>query len=98
MVVDTLARHANRMDRAMAVYRGKLAKYNKFVREQKVPGTWTDAAGIIVAATADYLGVNYHIAGDNNCAKNSDNPILVVEGKAKEGQAKENNTVMHIGY
>ena len=39
VVVNTLARHANRMDWAMAVYRGKLAKYNKFVREQKVPGT-----------------------------------------------------------
>ena len=51
-----------------------------------------------MAATADYLGVHYHIAGDNNCAKNSDNPILVVEGKSKEGQAKEDNTVMHIGH
>ena len=97
MVVDTLGSHNNRMDWAQAVFRGKLAKYNNFVKEQKVPGTWTDEAGIIVAATADYLGVTYHIAGDNNCNKNSDNPILVVEGNKKE-QDIESNVVFHIGY
>ena len=83
--------------RKMVVFRGKLAKYNNFVKEQKVPGTWTDEAGIIVAATADYLGVTYHIAGDNNCNKNTENPILVVEGNKKE-QNIESNVVFHIGY
>ena len=81
----------------MAVYRGKLTKYNKFVKEQRVAGTWTDEAGIIVHATADYLAVTYHIAGDDNCSKNSDNPVLVVQGE-KDGRNKDDNTIFHVGY
>ena len=96
-MVDTLASHRNKMDWAMAVYKGKLTKYNKFVKEQRVACTWTDEAGIIVHATADYLAVTYHIAGDDNCSKNSDNPVLVVEGE-KDGRNKDDNAIFHVEY
>ena len=60
-------------------------------------GTWTDPEGLIVVATADYLGVDIHIAGDQNCEKNETNPILKVEGRKKDDE-EASKVVLHIGY
>ena len=96
MVVDTLPAHPMRLNWAQALYKGKLSAFNRFVKEQRKPGTWTDMGGIIVVATADFLGVTFHIAGDENCTKNSRNPILVVEGQRKSEDRA--NVVLHVGY
>ena len=97
MVVATLPTHPNKVNWAMAAFNGKLRKYNQFVKSQGVEGTWTDQEGLIVVTTADYLGVDIHIAGDQNCEKNETNPILKVEGRKKDDE-EASKVVLHIGY
>ena len=46
-------------------------------------------------ATADFLGVTFHIAGTENCEKNDRDPILVIKGEKK---GKTSNEVLHVGY
>ena len=58
---------------------------------------WTDSAGIMVATTFDYLGVNYHIAWDNTCSKKTNDPILVLE-YVKEDVEDDKVKTFHIGY
>ena len=96
MVVATLPTHPNKVDWALAAFNGKLRKYNQFVKSQTMDGTWTDKDGILVVATADYLGVDFHIAGDQNCEKNNKDPILKVEGRTKDEEASK--VVLHVGY
>ena len=96
MVVASLKTHPRKMDWAMAAYNGKVRDYNAFVKNQASEGTWTDEEGIVVFATADYLGVDIHIAGDQNCNKNSRDPILVVQGSENDGE--DDKAVLHIGY
>lgn len=83
-------------DWAMAAYNGKVRDYNAFVKNQASEGTRTDEEGIVVFATADYLGVDFHIAGDQNCNKNSRDTILVVQGSENDGE--DDKAILHIGY
>ena len=47
----------------------KSQKYAKFIKEQSIENAFIDNYVIIVVATADYLEVNYHIAGTSNTEK-----------------------------
>ena len=84
------------MNWAQALYKGKLSAFNRFVKEQRQQGAWTDMGGIIVVAMADFLGVTFHIAGDDNCTKNYRSPILVDEGERMSDMRE--NVVFHVGY
>ena len=72
-----------------SVFHGKKREFNRFLKEQGQPGAFTDANGIAIIATADYLGLNYHIAGTSN---NEKNPV------SKFGRLDEDRPVFHIGY
>ena len=66
-----------------------LFNFNRFLKEQSQQGAFTDANGLAVIATADYLGVNYHIVGTSN---NERNPV------SKYGRFDEERPIFHIGY
>ena len=72
-----------------SIFHGKKRDFNRFVKEQSQSGIFTDANGLAVIATADYLGVNYHIVGTSN---NERNPV------SKYGRFNENRPIFHIGY
>ena len=69
------------------IFQGKASKLKKFVKDQSKPGVFIDNYGIMVLATGDYLGVNYHLVGTSNNAKN---PFTVIG----EDQSR---TVFHVG-
>ena len=47
----------------------KMGKSQKYVKEQSTDNAFIDNYVIIVVATADYLGVNYHLVGISNTEK-----------------------------
>ena len=62
-VVKSMEPHPQMRQWVRLVYRGKKRDYNKFLCDQSKPGVFTDNDGLAVISTADYLGVNYHMAG-----------------------------------
>ena len=65
-VVNSMKSHPQVKQWVQSVFHGKKREFNRFLKEQGQPGAFTDANGIAIIATADYLGLNYHIAGTSN--------------------------------
>ena len=88
-VVNSMKNHPQMRQWVQSVFHGKKRDYNRFLKEQSQPGVFTDSNGLAVIATADYLGVNYHIVGTSNTEKA---PV------SKYGRLEEDRPVLHIGY
>ena len=88
-VTNSLKTHPLKMQWIKSIFMGKSQKYAKFVKEQSTENTFIDNYGIIVVATADYLGVNYHIVGTSNTEKV---PVTKLHDDCP------NRKVVHVGY
>ena len=88
-VVKSMETHPQMRQWVQTIFRGKKRDYNRFLREQKEPGVFTDNNGMAVIATADYLKVNYHLVGTSNTEQA---PV------SKIGREDEERVVFHIGY
>ena len=88
-VTNSLKTHPLKMQWIKSLFMGKSQKYAKFVKEQSIENTFIDNYGIIVVATADYLGVNYHIVGTSNTEKV---PVTKLHDDCP------NRKILHVGY
>ena len=80
--------HPQMQQWVQAIFHGKKREFNRFLKEQSQSDVYTDNNGITVIATADYLGVNYHIVGTSN---NEQDPV------SKLGRLEEERPIFHIG-
>ena len=88
-VVNSMKSHPQVKQWVQSIFHGKRRAFNRFLKEQSQSGIFTDANGLAVIGTADYLGVNYHIVGTSN---NERNPV------SKYGRFIENRHIFHIGF
>ena len=68
-VINSIKSHPQMHQWVQSIFNGKKRDFNRFLKEQSLPGTFVDNHGICVIATSDYLNVNYHIVGTSNTNK-----------------------------
>ena len=56
-VCNTLEKHPQSQEWTQKLFRNKKRDWNNLIRNNRIPGTYTDNNGIMVVATAQYLGV-----------------------------------------
>ena len=88
-IANSLKTHPQKSQWVRSIFNGKARSFNRFVKENSIPGTFVDNFGLLVIATSDYLDAVIHIVGTSN---NEKDPVTVI-GK-KEGR----NVVFHCGY
>ena len=88
-IANSLKTHPEKSQWVRSIFNGKPRSFNRFVKENSIPGTFVDNFGLLVIATSDYLDAVIHIVGTSN---NEKDPVTVI-GK-KEGR----NVVFHCGY
>ena len=60
-IVNSLKVHQQKGQWVRSIFNGKARSFNRFVKENSIPGTFVDNFGLLVIATSDYLDVVIHI-------------------------------------